>query len=616
MELSEQQRKAVEHNGSALVVAGAGSGKTRALTAKIAHLINREDHAPERILAITFTNKAADEMKRRLVELTGIGPERFPWVRTYHSACFQVLRKHCRLLGFDVPLQIYSIYHQQKLISEIIAGLNIDKKYLHPVRAAVSHAKNSGNPLGYFDKCKRIGPFRLVDIYDRYEKALFEKNAVDFDNILLLTRNLLRDNEAVRDSYRNYFTYILVDEYQDSNDLQEELTRLLLGNGNLFCVGDDWQSIYGFRGSNVNNFLDFKKSFQSAKIFRMEQNFRSADEIVSIANQLIRNNPHRMEKTCFSSKTGGGVEVDHFFSDAEEADWVVANMVRLNRQGVGFDRMGILYRTKFCSLPFEQALRSAGIPYRMLGDRGFFERKEILDINCYLAAAVFEKDDASFERILNIPKRGIGPKMIQTLNSCRLDGGSLQAAVHRAVAEKMLSPKIHGALVALISLVDDIRDMRPDQAVRTILDQTAYDDHLRAYARTEGDYTARRENIEQLIFAASKYDNLLAYIEDAALIREDKDDEDLEEGKDGGVSLSTIHASKGLEYHVVFVVGCEDNLLPHWKSMESDAELQEERRLMYVAMTRAEKFLFLSSADYRKGQFNPRSRFLEEISVA
>lgn len=615
MKLSEEQRMAVEHTGSALVVAGAGSGKTRALTAKIAHLIDH-GYLPEKILAITFTNKAADEMKRRLVDITGLPMERFPWVRTYHSASYQILRKHCRKLGFDVPLQIYSVYHQQKLISEVLIALNIDKKYMHTVRAAISHAKNSGNPARYFDTCKRIGPFRLSEIYGRYEKELFEKNAVDFDNILMLTRNLLRDHEDVRNDYRNYFIYILVDEYQDSNDLQEELTRLLLGNGNLFCVGDDWQAIYGFRGSNVNNFLRFEKSFSAAKIFRLEQNFRSADEIVSVANRLIRNNRDRMDKTCFSSKTGGGITIEHFFSDGEEAEWVVSNMIKLNRQGIAYEKMGILYRTKFCSFPFEQALRLFGIPYRMLGDRGFFERKEILDINCFLAAAVFEKDDASFERIINTPKRGIGPKMIETLNRYRVDGSGLQGAARRAVSEKLLTPKIHGALVSLFSMIDDIREMKPDQAIRTIMDRADYHEHLRAYAKTEGDYTARRENIEQLMFAASKYDNLLEYIEDAALIREDKADDKQAEALSGGVCLSTIHASKGLEYHVVFVVGCEENLLPHWKSMELEEELQEERRLMYVAMTRAEKHLFLSSAGYRKGQYNPRSRFLEEISAA
>jgi DNA helicase II / ATP-dependent DNA helicase PcrA len=612
MELSEQQRKAVEHTGAALVVAGAGSGKTRALTAKIAHLI-KNGYQPENILAITFTNKAADEMKRRLVQITGLPVERFPWVRTYHSACYQILRKHCRALNFNTPLQIYSIYHQQKLISEILIGFNIDKKYMHPVRAAISNAKNSGNPRAYFDACRRIGPFRLVDIYNKYEKELFQRNAVDFDNILMLARNLLRDNESIKNEYRKLFSYILVDEYQDSNNLQDELTQLLLGNGNLFCVGDDWQAIYGFRGSNVDNFLNFDKNFKAAEVFMMEQNFRSSDEIVATANKLINHNRHRMKKTCFSEKTGGGIEIDAFFSDADEAHWVVGNIIRLRKKGVEFSKMGILYRTKFCSLPFEQALRSAGIPYRMLGDRGFFERKEVLDINCYLSAAVFDKDDASFERVINTPKRGIGPKMIENLNRYRGEDGGLQGAVRRAVSEQILKPKVHGALVSLLSLIDEIRDMKPDQAMRTVMDRIDYYEHLRVYAKTEGDYLSRKENIEQLIFSASKYSNLLEYIEEAALIREDREEEE-EASSGGGVNLSTIHASKGLEYHAVFVAGCEENLLPHWKSMESEKDLQEERRLMYVAMTRAEKFLFLSSADYRKGQYNPKSRFLDEIS--
>ncbi len=612
MKLSKQQQQAVEHIGAALVVAGAGSGKTRALTAKIAHLIEN-GYQPERILAITFTNKAADEMKRRLVELTGLSEDRFPWVRTYHSACYRILRKHCHVMGYKQPLQIYSMYHQQKLVSEILIEFNIDRKYLHPVRGAISNAKNSGRPGAWLDTCRRIGPFRVEDIYRRYEKELFSRNAVDFDNILLITRNLLRDHPEIREEYRRWFSYILVDEYQDSNDLQEELTRLLLGNGNLFCVGDDWQAIYGFRGSNVGNFLNFEKSFENAEVFRMEENFRSADEIVGTANRLIKNNRHRMDKTCFSNMTGGGIEIEHFFSDAEEADWVVGNMITLRRKGVGFNQMGILYRTKFCSLPFEQALRSAGIPYRMLGDRGFFERKEILDINCYLAAAVFERDDASFERVVNTPKRGIGPKMIQDLNGHRPEGGSLQDAVRRAVSEKLLKPKVHQGLSFVLRLVDDIREMTPDHAIRTIVDRTDYYEHLRSYSKTEGDFTSRVENIEQLIYSASRYENLLEYIEDAALIREDRAEEEAGDNG-GGVCLSTIHASKGLEYHVVFVVACEENLLPHWKSRESEEELQEERRLMYVAMTRAEKYLFLSSADYRKGQFNPVSRFITEIA--
>ncbi|MGM0786597.1 MAG: ATP-dependent helicase [Thermodesulfobacteriota bacterium] len=610
MELSDQQKQAVEHIGPALVVAGAGSGKTRTLTAKVAHLIEL-GYTPERILAITFTNKAADEMKRRLMEITGLSMERFPWVRTYHSACFRILKEHCRLLGYEPPLQIYSDYQQQKLIKEIMIRFDMDRKNFYALRGAISSAKNSGDPGAYFNKRPRLGPFRLQEIYEAYEAELREKNAVDFDNILLKARDLLRDHEAVRQDYRAYFSYILVDEYQDTNNLQAELTRLLLGNGNLFCVGDDWQAIYGFRGSNVDHFLGFSRAYNDASIFRLEQNYRSADEIVKTANGLISYNRNRMEKSCFSMYTGGSVEIHDFFSDEEEAGWVADKIEMLRRGGIAYDKIAVLYRTKFCSLPFEQALRFSGIPYKMLGDKGFFERKEILDINCYLTAAVFRKDDAAFERVLNTPKRGIGPKMIEKLNSCRTPGSGLFDGATRAVSEKMLSPKIHGELSELIRLLNDIEPMAPDAAMREVIFRTGYDEYLKQQSKTSDEHTSRMENIDQLIYAASGYETLLDYLEEAALIREDKEDQ---EAQEKGVNLATIHASKGLEFHSVFVVGCDENLLPHWKSRDSEAEIQEERRLMYVAMTRAEKYLFLTTADYRKGQFTPASRFLTEVA--
>lgn len=608
-QLSEEQKDAVAYNGSALVVAGAGSGKTRTLTAKIAHLI-ASGHSSKRILGITFTNKAAGEMKQRLVRMTGLPLEEFPWVRTFHSAGFKILKQHCRLLGFSPPLQIYAEYQQQKLFKEILARLNIDKKFLSTIVSHISAAKNSGDPNAYLDQHSRLSYMRLDDIYKLYEKELFEKNAVDFDNILMLTRNLLRDHPEVRDQYQRLFSYVLVDEYQDTNDIQEDLTGLILGNGNIFCVGDDWQAIYGFRGSNVNHFLRFKEKYPSARIFRLEQNYRSAQEIVAAANELIRHNPERMDKECYSQKTGGRIKMEHFFSDGEEADWVAGQIRSLQRKKIPCDKMAVLYRTRFCSYPFEKAFRSGRIPYRMLGSKGFFDRKEIIDITCYLTAAAFDKDDAAFERVINIPKRGIGPGTITKIRGMGPEGDGIQAAVRRAVKESLLSEKNYQALTGLIGLIDRIRDMRPDGAIREVLDRAGYLDYLREYAKTPDDYTSRVENIEQLIYSASQHETLVDYLEEAALIKEDKEESD---DTDRGVNLSTIHASKGLEYQVVFVVGCEENLLPHWKSKETPAEISEERRLLYVAMTRAEQYLFLTSAGYRKGQCNPPSRFLEEI---
>jgi DNA helicase II / ATP-dependent DNA helicase PcrA len=613
MNLSEQQKKAVEHMGTpTLVVAGAGSGKTRTLTAKIAYLVEN-GLEPERILAITFTNKAAEEMKLRLVRQTGLDISRFPWVRTFHSACYKVLRIHCTRLGYHNPLQIYDTYKQQKLLRDILVGkLNFDKKHVLPVLSQISNAKNSGNPSSYFDRRSKHHHIPLWEVFENYEKELKNANAVDFDNILMMTRNLLRDHEDIREKYRSYFEYVLCDEYQDTNNLQEELTGLLVREGRLFCVGDDWQAIYSFRGSNVDHFLSFRKKYDKAKIFRLEQNYRSSNEIVRVANDLIEKNPDRMKKKCFSQKNGGRIEVNGFFSDEQEADWVAQKARSLNSLGMPYGKMAVLYRTKFCSLPFEQAFRAHRIPFRILGGKGFFERKEILDLNCYVTAAVFPRDDVSFERIINIPKRGVGTATIKKFYQNRQGGAGLQETVRKAIKEKLLAPKLYNALDYLICILDEIKTLKPDEAIKAVIERTHYMEYLKEYVRSGSmEFTSREENIEQLLYSASKYDTLLDYLEEAALVKEDTEDA---EDKNKGVNLMTIHASKGLEYSTVFVVACEEQIFPHWKSVDSDFGLQEERRLMYVAITRSEKFLYLSSANYRKGQVNQRSRFLDELS--
>jgi len=578
MQLSAQQKDAVEHIGSpALVVAGAGSGKTRTLTAKLSYLISK-GYEPEKILAITFTNKAAEEMKNRLLSITGLPLYHFPWVRTYHSACFKILKVHCMLLGYHAPLEIYAQYQQQKTLKEIITDkLDIDKKYTPVILAQISRAKNSGNPPAYFDRAPRVAHIRLEDVFSLYQQELKLRNAVDFDDLLFLTRDLLREHNHIREQYQNLFQYILVDEYQDSNNLQEELTGLLISNGNLFCVGDDWQAIYSFRGSNVDHFLSFKEKYKDARVFRLEQNFRSTDEIVQIANALIGNNENRMEKSCFSDKNGGMVEIFDFYEDRDEARWIARKADSFREMGIPYDQMAILYRTKFCSLAFEQTFRAFSIPYRLLGGKGFFERKEILDINCYLIAAAFEKDNVAFERIVNIPKRGVGPGTINKIKKLKKADMSLQEAVRLAVAEKFLTPKITDSLNDVMTLLDRIRDMKPDAAIKEVLSRTLYLDYLKQFSRANTmDYTAREENIEQLIYTASQKETLVDYLEDAALVKEDKENDT--ENTNSAINLSTIHAAKGLEFQVVFVAACEENLFPHWKSMESDSGLEEERR--------------------------------------
>ncbi|NNG00091.1 MAG: UvrD-helicase domain-containing protein [Desulfobacteraceae bacterium] len=612
MELTPSQDAAVKHLGSpALVVAGAGSGKTRTLTSKISHLIS-QGMAPERIMAITFTNKAADEMKGRLVHITGFPLNRFPWVRTYHSACLQILKQHHKLLGFTYTPQIYTPYQQEKIIKEILIDMNFDKKHTRGVLYQISLAKNSGRPERWFDETPSYSYVPLPDVYHRYENALRSRTAMDFDNILIHARDVLRDHDSVRQQYQAYFSYVLVDEYQDTNDLQEELTGLLMSNGNLFCVGDDWQAIYSFRGSNVNHFLAFEDKYPGATMFRLEQNFRSADEIVKVANDVILRNESRVEKKCFSDKKGGVVAIHEFGDETDEAGWVAMKIQVLKRQGIPYDRLAVLYRTKFCSLAFEQRFRAGGIPYQMLGGKGFFERKEILDLVSYLTVARFEMDDVSFERIINTPKRGIGPGTLKKIIALKQDGSSLIDAARRALREKILSPKIYNGLKAMVQLIDDIKTMKPANALAEVINRVDYLDYLEGYAKgNKSDMTTRKENIDQLVYSASKKETMEDFLEEVSLVKEDKEAD--EEEMTHGVKLSTIHASKGLEYHAVFVIGCEEQLFPHWKSMETPAEIEEERRLMYVSMTRAEKYLYLTCAGYRRGQFNPRSRFLAEI---
>lgn len=616
MQLSESQRLAVEHIGSpALVVAGAGSGKTRTLTAKVAYLLEK-GFQPERILAITFTNKAAQEMKTRLTRQTGLKLDRFPWVRTYHSACLQILKKHAARAGFTPPVQILAGYQQLKTYQEIAARLNIDKKQVPDLQHKVSMAKNHGDPLEWIARLPEISKVRTREVFRHYEAALKQMNAVDFDNILLLVRDLLRDHADIREEYRSLFQFILVDEYQDSNNLQEELTRLLLGDHrNLFCVGDDWQAVYGFRGSNVNHFLRFTKTYEGAVTYRLEENYRSADEIVQAAGALIENNPHKMDKHCFSGKRGGTVELYYFYNETEEARWVGRKVRVLLDSGMKPDQMAVIYRTKFCSLAFEKMFRAMGIPYNMLGSKGFFERMEILDLNSYLTASAFSKDDPSFERIINTPRRGIGPAMIKKMQQVRENGMSLQDAARKMVSERLLSAKVHKGISDLLQLLDDIRDMTPDTALRTVIDRTGYMAYLEQASKSDkGDFTARQENIEELLYTAGQKETLVDYLEEAALVREDKEDDDDDSGY--GVNLATVHASKGLEFHTVFVVGCEEELFPHWKSMESENEIEEERRLMYVAMTRAERQLYITSSQYRRGRETETSRFMVEVADA
>ncbi len=603
MKLSPDQKEIIKNDGPTLVVSGAGSGKTTVLTSKVASLIDK-GYDSKRILAITFTNKAADEMKTRLTDMTGLPPSEFPWVRTFHSAAYRILRSHVLILGYSTPLQVYSGYQQKKLIENIIRGMGFDKEYTMPVLTHISKAKNSGNPYEYFSKNSHVSRISLPGVFNAYEAELKRKNAVDFDNMLLFTRNLLRDHKNIRDHYRELFQHILCDEYQDTNPLQAMLTDLLVKDGNLFCVGDDWQSIYHFRGSNADHFLSFQNKFRKAKIFRLEENYRSASEIVQAANALISNNSHKIEKRCFSEIRGGVVSTETFADEKAEASFVSEQITDIiDNRLMTLDKVAVLYRIRACSILFESEFSACGIPYEIVGDRSFFERKEVLDINAYILSIVYVKDDISFLRILNIPRRGIGAKKADNVREYSLRRGiSLQAAAREMTEKNIFSGKSLAGMRILFELFDRAADMSPSEIISGIL-SIGYEKYLENYSKSPEDYVSRKENVQQLRFFS---DSLTEYVS--------KISENIggrHSDSDNCVQMMTIHAAKGLEFEAVFLIGCEEDMLPHWRA-SSPAEVEEERRLMYVGMTRARKYLIMSSARIRRQSFRTPSRFLRE----
>lgn len=614
--LSAAQHAAVVHISSpAIVAAGAGSGKTRTLTSKIAHLVNALGYDPARILAITFTNKAASEMKGRLQKVTGRPAKDFPWVRTFHSACFRILKEHCELLGYRKPLTIHDSSQQQTHLKKVLAALDLDKKYLYAASSMISGAKNSGEPAQYLKNTVKLP--RKKEVYQRYNEMLEQCNSVDFDDILLLTRNLLEKYSELREHYRNAFDYILIDEFQDTNNIQNQIVDLILKDGKLTVVGDDYQSIYKFRGADPLHFINFPQKHEGAMIFRLEENFRSTAQIVASAESIIANNAQRIDKKCYSERQGEPIQVKSLSSEETEAQWVAQKCWEyIHSRQTPPEEIAILYRTKFTSLPFERALRSAKIPYTMVGAQGFFQRREVQDINCYLMCAINATDDVSFERIINVPKRGIGPGALNKIIAGKRGVMSLRAACDLAVQNKNIPQKASAALEKLLRFLDSVRNDRPDTVIRRVLTEMGYDEHLATFADGADDLQARRENVKSMIYDASQKATVEDYLEDAALIR---DDQDTQDNKKNGVRLSTIHAAKGLEYRVVFVVTLEEGILPHHRSLSTDADvvidegLEEERRLMYVAMTRASDHLILTRARYRRGEETIASRFLEEI---
>lgn len=619
-DLSPIQAEVVQcSRGPILVSAGAGSGKTRTLTAKIAYLVTQKGYDPSRILAITFTNKAAEEMKSRLESITGLSRYQFPWIRTFHSACFRILNREASYLGYQNPISVYSESQQKTLLKRILLSLNVDtSKYLSSVHNIISLAKNHGTPERFIEEYNRIP--KLRDAYFRYNEALRNLNAVDFDDILLLVRDLLRTNESVRTFYQNLFDYILVDEFQDSNRLQNEITELLMKNGNLMAVGDDYQSIYGFRGSDLAYFISFPSRHKESVIFKLEENFRSTKPIVAAADALIANNGFRLEKRCYSKRPGPPIVLAECSNEYDEARWVVSKCIGYNnKHGIPFNSMAVLYRTRFCSLPFEEVFRQMKVPYRIVGARGFFESKEIQDIIAYLVSALNSRDDMAFERVLNIPKKGIGSATLKKIEALKKPGMSLQEATWMALQANVLSKKTSRELTNLKVLLDDMAKMSPREAVECFLNRTSYLDYLREYSENEEDFLNRQGNLEQFLYMASESDSIADLLERASLLQKETD-ENKDKDKPSAVQLMTFHGAKGLEFDAVFVIGAEEGLIPHWRSIfnktfdtEHVEAIEEERRLLYVAMTRAIKYLHISWAVERQGKISTSSRFINEI---
>jgi DNA helicase II / ATP-dependent DNA helicase PcrA len=616
--LSKAQAAAVEYlDGPALICSGAGAGKTSTIVAKFEFLIGA-GYDPRRILCITFTNKAANELKDRLTKSTGRGPKDFPWLKTFHSSMLQILKAHAGDIGFKNPITIYDGTDQIGLIKNILEnGFNMEGKYARAVRAHISRAKNSLKPDAYIHSVKE---FRKLDfIFEHYNRKLRESNAMDFDDILLHALNLLREKPQVCTACQNLFQYILLDEHQDSNSIQNAIIKLLVKNGNITVVGDFSQSIYGFRGAEPSHFAQFPAEYEGTKVFLLEQNYRSTTPIVELGNEIISFNNEEIKKNCFSTKPGNLPSLRGFDNSYFEARWVAEKCRSYRYDGVAFEQMAVLYRTTFISRIIERAFNETGVPYKLVGGVSFFERREIKDLTSYLACAVNPKDDIAFERVLNVPKRGIGRKSIQKIRDLDLPGASLMEKSPIAIQKKLGLQKAATGIGMVLFILDRIKDMPPRRALEEIIDITQYEKHLETYAGDgpESSFMSRMENIDELLSIAGGKETIEEFLEDCALRTEDEEDD---ETKDQGVRLSTIHAAKGLEFHTVFLVACEANILPHWRSVEEDdrnskgGNVEEERRLFYVACTRAERNLHISYANMRQNKLSGISPFLEELS--
>jgi DNA helicase II / ATP-dependent DNA helicase PcrA len=640
--LNPQQQEAVQHAGSPLlVVAGAGSGKTRVLTRRIAYLLAERNVAPYEVLAITFTNKAAGEMKERVAELVG-DRARSMWVSTFHSACVRILRKEAQLLGYSNSFTIYDQSDSLRLITLVMRDMNLDSKKYAPraVQSLISSAKNElQGPADYLNQSKNQFDQIVADVYAIYQKRLTSANSMDFDDLIAKTVEVLQRHPEARAKYRSRFRHILVDEYQDTNHAQYILIKELVGDvrdgfpiAELCVVGDADQSIYAFRGANIRNILQFEADYPQARTILLEQNYRSTQNILSAANSVISNNENRKEKNLWSESGAGSTLVGHVAeSEHDEAEFVVSEISRL--RDLGKSNPGdtaIFYRTNAQSRVFEEVFLRSGIPYKVVGGVRFYERREVKDFLAYLRVLVNPEDEVSLRRIINTPKRGIGDRALDLIDlHANARGLTFWQSLCEVENNQEIAARSSSSIIEFVKLIQSLQTLveaktRPSVIAQAVLEQSGLLAELSDSSDPQDE--VRVENLEELVAVATEYEegevdegeeiSLVGFLEDVSLVA---DADQIPEGEDHGgvVTMMTLHTAKGLEFPTVFLTGMEEGIFPHSRTLGDPEELQEERRLAYVGLTRARENLFITRAEYRSSwgapNYNAPSRFLSEI---
>ena len=614
-QLNDMQKKAVTcTEGPLLVLAGAGSGKTKVLTTRIAYLINEKNVDPSSILAITFTNKAAKEMKDRVIKLIGnIGYSMK--ISTFHSFGLSILKEHCDLLGYSKNFTIIDSDDSMTLIKKIVKDLNLDSKIFNPkmIRNKISGAKNElMDPAEYVRFANTDMEEKIVSVYERYQKRLKLNNSFDFDDLLMLPIKLLKENPDVLKQYQEKFKYVMVDEYQDTNQAQYILTKMMSAKYKNICVvGDNDQSIYMFRGANYRNILNFEKDYKNTSVILLEENYRSTKNILDVANSIIKNNKSRKDKTLWTNNDDGlKIKYHRSSNEKDESFYVVGEIKKLLNNGVPLSEIAVLYRANAQSRNIEEVLLRDNIPYKVVGAFYFYNRKEVKDLIAYLKLIYNHNDDNSLTRIINVPKRGIGLKAIENLNTkAMLEEKSLYDSLS---TQKELNFK---------RLIDDLSKKSETMSLTELVDCILNDSKMKEELELEKtiESEVRLENLEEFKSITKSFEESKGIVSLGEFLEEISLVSDVEEYKNNTnvVTLMTIHSAKGLEFDNVFLIGMEEGLFPHANCLNDAEELEEERRLCYVAVTRARKRLWLVNARsrmlYGKESYNMQSRFIDEI---